>query len=144
MLEHFCTTTLCQRHPTLASQTHEGLHHLWALPWHMAIFFLFFSFFFLNAKASSFLIHSHVTYRTPCHARGHPHSYLGKRRICLGVRGILSMYLRTHTLFTSHQKRVILSRLDLYASASPWSKGSTVIEPASRWFWTCILKSPIC
>ena len=29
---------------------------------------------FLNALASSFLIHSHVTYGTPCHARGHLHS----------------------------------------------------------------------
>ena len=57
----------------------------------------FFFFFFLNAQASSFLVHSHVTYGTLCHARGHSHSYLGKRRIFLGVTGILSMCLRSHT-----------------------------------------------
>ena len=58
---------------------------------------LFFFFFFLNAQASSFLVHSHVTYGTLCHARGHSRSYLGKRRIFLGVTGILSMCLRSHT-----------------------------------------------
>ena len=31
--------------------------------------------FFVNAQASSFLIHSHVTYGTPCHARGHSRSF---------------------------------------------------------------------
>ena len=31
-------------------------------------------FFALAASASSFLIHSHVTYGMPCHARGHLHS----------------------------------------------------------------------
>ena len=31
-------------------------------------------FVFLNAQVSSFLIHSDVTYGTPCHARGHLHS----------------------------------------------------------------------
>ena len=58
---------------------------------------LLFFFFFLNAQASSFLVHSHVTYGTLCHARGHSRSYLGKRRIFLGVTGILSMCLRSHT-----------------------------------------------
>ena len=38
-----------------------------------------------------------VTYGTLCHARGHSHSYLGKRRISPGVISILSMYLRLHT-----------------------------------------------
>ena len=36
----------------------------------------FFFFCFLNAQASSFLIHSHVTYRMSCHARGHSRSSL--------------------------------------------------------------------
>ena len=59
-------------------------------------FFLFFI-FFLNAQVSSFLIHSLVTFRTSCHARGHSHSYLGKRRISLGVTIILSICLCSHT-----------------------------------------------
>ena len=41
--------------------------------------------------------HSHVTYRMPCHARGHSHSYLGKWRISLGLRSILSISLCSHT-----------------------------------------------
>ena len=54
-------------------------------------------FFFFECLGIQFLIHSNVTYRTPCHARGHSHSYLRKRRISLGVRGILSMCFRSHT-----------------------------------------------
>ena len=37
MPRHFCfleANTLCHRHSTLASQTCEGLHQLWALPRH--------------------------------------------------------------------------------------------------------------
>ena len=52
---------------------------------------------FFYAEVLSFLIHSHMTYGTICHARGHLHSYLGKRRISLGVIGILSMCLHSHT-----------------------------------------------
>ena len=56
-----------------------------------------FIYFCLNAWASSFSIRSHVTYGTLCHARGHSHSYLGKRRISLGVIGILNMCPHSHT-----------------------------------------------
>ena len=38
----FWVATLCHGHSTLASQTREGLHQLWALPQHKAIFFFFF------------------------------------------------------------------------------------------------------
>ena len=45
--------------------------------------------------------HTHVTYRTPCHARrhlhSHSHSYLGKQRISLGVTINLGICLCPHT-----------------------------------------------
>ena len=34
----FLAIALCHWHSTLASQTCEGLHQLWALPWHLAFF----------------------------------------------------------------------------------------------------------
>ena len=75
----------------------------------------------LNAYASSFLIHSHVTYVTPCHARGHllshSHSCLGKQRISLGVIGILSMHLCLRTQFAYHQK-VYIGRFYLRLSSA--------------------------
>ena len=58
---------------------------------------------FLNAQTSSFLIRSLVTYRMPCHARDHPHSYLGKQKIFLGVAVILSMCLCPHTWLDCNQ-----------------------------------------
>ena len=64
--------------------------------------------FFFNAQASTFLIHSHVTYEMPCHARGHSHSYLGKQRISLGVTIILSMCLCPHTQLDCNQFTIIL------------------------------------
>ena len=38
---HFQAALPCQRHSTLASQTHEGLHQLWALPRLLLIAFAF-------------------------------------------------------------------------------------------------------
>ena len=37
----FRATASCHRHSTLASQTYEGLHQQWALPWHVTFFFAF-------------------------------------------------------------------------------------------------------
>ena len=61
----FEATTLCHRHSTLASQTYEDLHQLWALP-DTGLFFECLGIQFFNS--------SHVTCRTPCCARGHLHS----------------------------------------------------------------------
>ena len=41
MHSFFLAIASCNQHSTLASQTIEGLHQLWALPWHLD----FFSFF---------------------------------------------------------------------------------------------------
>ena len=65
--------------------------------------YLFIYFFFLNAQASSFLVRSRVTYGTLCHARGHPHSYLGKQKISLGVAIILSICLCSHAQLHCNQ-----------------------------------------
>ena len=62
-----------------------------------------YSLFFLNAQTPVFLICSLVTYGTPHHARGHPHSYLGKQRISLGVAIILRMCLCPHTQLDCNQ-----------------------------------------
>ena len=105
----FCATTLCHRHSTLASQTHEGLHQLWALLQHKA------SFFFECLGIKFFNLQSHVTYRMPCHARGHPHSCLGKWRISLGVAIILSICLCSHAQLDCSQFTIILG-LHLYIS----------------------------
>ena len=43
-----------------------------------------------------FNLHSHVTYRTTCHAGGHSHSCLGKWKISLGVAIILDLCLSSH------------------------------------------------
>ena len=87
--------------PTL----HPGFSDLWRSP---PAFFECLGIQFFNSltcdlrdamprQMSPTLICSHVTCGTLCHARGHLHSYLGKRRISLGVIGILSIYLRSHT-----------------------------------------------
>ena len=93
--EHFMANTSCHQHSTLASQTCEGLHQLWALPRHKAIFFFFFIIWMLRHPV--FNSHSHMTYGTPCHARGRSHPCLGKQRISLGVGIILSICLCSHT-----------------------------------------------
>ena len=99
------------------------MHHFWLLPhvtstssWLLRpvrvstsselyldarLFFIYL--FFLNAQASSFLIRSLVTYGTPCHARDHSHSCLGKQRISLGVTIILSICLCSHTQLDCNQ-----------------------------------------
>ena len=56
MPEHFLAITLWHRHSTRASHTPEGLHQIWALPQHKAIFFEWLGIQFFNS-------HSHVTYR---------------------------------------------------------------------------------
>ena len=81
----FWTTYPCRQDSTLASQTCEGLHQFWALPWLLSIAY------FSIVQASNFLIHPHfptqsvrlpfitypslcttgVTYRKPCHGNGH-------------------------------------------------------------------------
>ena len=52
--------------------------------------------------------HSHVTYGTPCHARGHSHSCLGKQRIFIGVAIILNMCLCSHAQLDCNQFTIIL------------------------------------
>ena len=42
---HFRDTSPCHRHSTLASQTREGLHQLWALPWLLSFALLLPGFF---------------------------------------------------------------------------------------------------
>ena len=97
------------------SQTYEGLHQLWALPWHSA-FFCFFEcigiqFFNLDTLVSDlgdtmprqrsltrthmWLMGRHATPEVTLHIPILPP--LGKRRISPGVINILSMYLRLHT-----------------------------------------------
>ena len=41
MYIYFQATLPCHQHSTLASQTREGLHQLWALPWLLSIAFSF-------------------------------------------------------------------------------------------------------
>ena len=53
--------------------------------------FCFYLLFFFECLGIQFLVHSHVTFGTLCHTRGHSHSYLGKRRISIGVAIILSI-----------------------------------------------------
>ena len=86
----FLATNSCHRHSTLASQTCESLHQLWTLPHHETILL------FKCSGIQFFNSHSHVTYRTPCHARVYSHSCLGKQRISLGVAIILNMCLCSH------------------------------------------------
>ena len=73
-------------------QTCKDLHQLWALPWHEATFCLF-----QCLGIQFFCLHSHVTYRTLCHARGHSDSCLRKQRISLSVTIILSICLCSYT-----------------------------------------------
>ena len=82
----FWATYPCHWHSTLASQTCEGLHQLWALPgllsvayfswllWHPV--FQFISLFPTQSVGLPLVTYSSmcstcVTYRTPCHATGH-------------------------------------------------------------------------
>ena len=82
----FWATYPCHWHSTLASQTCEGLHQLWALPgllsvayfswllWHPV--FQFISLFPTQSVGLPLVTYSSmcstcVTYRTPCHASGH-------------------------------------------------------------------------
>ena len=92
MPEHFWATNLCHLHSTLTSQTCDGLHQLWALPQHKAVLFLF-----ERLGIQFFILHSHVTYGRPCHARCHSHSCLEKQGISLGVEIVLSICLCSHT-----------------------------------------------
>ena len=106
--------------------------------WMPENFFLFF--FFENSEAFSFLIHSHVTYGTPCHARGHSHSYLGKPRIFLVVIGILSMYLiYILNLFITKSKLSIYNRFYLSFMAARICK-----ESAPHRIWTLSTISVAC
>ena len=58
---------------------------------------------FFECLGIQFFNSSQVTYGTPCCARGHSHSYLGKLRISLGVAIILSICLHPHTLLDCNQ-----------------------------------------
>ena len=100
-LSIFLATALCHRHSTLASQTHEGFHQLWALPRHTTIFFECLGIQFFN-------LHTHVTYRMPCRAGDHPHSCLRKRGTSLGVVIILGICLSSHTYLNCTQFTIIL------------------------------------
>ena len=57
--------------------------------------FLFLSFECLGIHF--FNLHSHVSCRMPCHARGHSHSCIRKQMISLGMAIILNIYLCSHT-----------------------------------------------
>ena len=76
----------CNRHSTLASQTCEGLHQLWALSRLLSVayfswlsrhpVFWFTSLFLTQSVRLSLVTYPslcsvYVTYRTPCHASGH-------------------------------------------------------------------------
>ena len=50
----FQATLPCHRHSTLASQTREGLHQLWALPWLLLIAFSF------SSTASATVLSGHL------------------------------------------------------------------------------------
>ena len=113
----------CCGHCLMSQTLHPGFSDLRGSPPALSSTLTLGFFLFLNALASSFLIHSHVTYstpchgrghldshvtyRTPCHARGYLHSYLGQRRISLGMIGILTCF-STHTLNLLITKRFTL------------------------------------
>ena len=82
----FWATYLCHRHSTMASQPHEGLHQLWALPRLLSVAYFswlfrhplfWFTFLFLTELARLPLVtypslcSAYVTYRMSCHASGH-------------------------------------------------------------------------
>ena len=82
----FWATYPCHRHSTMASQAHEGLHQLWALPRLLSVAYFswlfrhpvfLFTFLFLTQSARLPLVtypslcSAYVTYRMPYHASGH-------------------------------------------------------------------------
>ena len=49
--------------------------------------------FFVNAEASSFLTHSHVTYGAPCHARGHSRPFSNPTLFTVSATGLRESFL---------------------------------------------------
>ena len=75
-------------HCLMSPAFHPGFSDLWGSPPALSS---------TPTLGGFFLFFNSLTCGTLCHARGHSHSYLGKRRISPGVISILSMYLRLHT-----------------------------------------------
>ena len=109
----FWATYPCHGHSTVAPQTWKGHHRLWALPQLLLVAYFcwlfqhpvsWFTPLFLTQSFRVPLViypslcSAYVTYRMPCHVNGHQaNSYLGTRKISLGVAIILSICLCLYT-----------------------------------------------
>ena len=87
----------CLGHCLMSPALHPGFSDLWGSPPALSSTPTLWFFFAFECIGIQFFNSLTCDCGTPCRARGHSHSYLGKRRISLGVTIILGMRLCPHT-----------------------------------------------